>query len=102
MLRRTPTAATAHATLADALPELWWDGTWLVLSNRLPQPGRAPAYLHVLIDIRAGTCPATAIDNAPLGARVGNWLDAAVKERHRPVRVFTDNPQTINLGTLAS
>ncbi|MGY2489030.1 hypothetical protein [Cupriavidus sp. CP313] len=102
MSRRSPAEAAAHAELAEALPELWHKGLWLVLSTNIRLPGGDPAFLHVLIDVPAGVCLVIAIDDAPLGARVGSWLDAAVKDGDRPVRVFTDNERTIHLGTLAS
>lgn len=102
MSRRSPGASSLRAVLAEALPELWCEGSWLVLSKRLAQPGRAPVYVHVLIDIRAGTCLVAALDDAPLGTRVGSWLDTSVTDGQRPVRVFTDDPTTVHMGALAS
>lgn len=102
MNKRTSRQAQMIAMVKKEAPELWLEGTWVVLSNCIGDYPGDSVYLDMVVDVYYGRCLALIASSGPLGQRVGNLLDSVLTDDYRPACVFTDNRRNIHLGNLVA
>lgn len=83
-----------------ALPDLESDGSWQIISERMPADGKS-VVLRMLINMHSGKCYSLSLHEFPLDAEVRDTLNECLA-REKMKRLYFDGDSSLHRGALVS